>query len=171
MRGRSTPATRQAARSAGILGQNDSSFESSDAQRGDHWRWDGRTGRMHRTLADHGFPVSVFEKSRGVAGRMATRRAGNGLQFDHGAQYFTVSDQRFRSLCAVLERGWLRRGMGGQGALLENGMVRSTNEEKDRYVGVPGMNAVGKHLATDLTIHTADTRGCGNARRRILAAG
>jgi NADPH-dependent 2,4-dienoyl-CoA reductase/sulfur reductase-like enzyme len=50
-----------------------------------------------RTLADHGLPVTVFEKSRGVGGRMATRRSDNGAVFDHGAQYFTVRDQRFQN--------------------------------------------------------------------------
>ena len=33
-----------------------------------------------RTLADHGLPVTVFEKSRGVGGRMATRRSANGVR-------------------------------------------------------------------------------------------
>jgi predicted NAD/FAD-dependent oxidoreductase len=35
-----------------------------------------------RTLADHGLPVTVFEKSRGVGGRMATRRSDDGVMFD-----------------------------------------------------------------------------------------
>jgi predicted NAD/FAD-dependent oxidoreductase len=41
--------------------------------------------------------VTVFEKSRGVGGRMATRRAG-AVGFDHGAQYFTVRDDAFRRM-------------------------------------------------------------------------
>ena len=31
-----------------------------------------------RTLLDHGLAVTVFEKSRGVGGRMATRRTAEG---------------------------------------------------------------------------------------------
>ena len=31
-------------------------------------------------------PVTVFEKSRGLGGRLATRRIGR-MAFDHGAQY------------------------------------------------------------------------------------
>ena len=49
-----------------------------------------------RTLLDHGFKVSVFEKGRGPGGRMSTRRTEDELQFDHGAQYFTVRDRLFR---------------------------------------------------------------------------
>ncbi|MDP4994095.1 MAG: FAD-dependent oxidoreductase, partial [Burkholderiaceae bacterium] len=47
-----------------------------------------------RTLAQAGWQVSVFEKSRGFGGRMSTRRSQFG-DFDHGTQYFTVRDPRF----------------------------------------------------------------------------
>ena len=39
-------------------------------------------------LQQGGLEVSLFEKSRGPAGRMSTRR-GDDWQCDHGAQYFT----------------------------------------------------------------------------------
>ena len=38
-----------------------------------------------RTLQDHGMTVKVFEKGRGVGGRMSTRRINGGATFDHGA--------------------------------------------------------------------------------------
>ncbi|MEM7652453.1 MAG: FAD-dependent oxidoreductase, partial [Pseudomonadota bacterium] len=48
-----------------------------------------------------GHSVTLFDKSRGVGGRMATRRSDHG-SFDHGAQYFTVRDGRFvQADCAV----------------------------------------------------------------------
>lgn len=50
-----------------------------------------------RTLMQAGHEVTVFEKSRGVGGRMSTRQTEFG-SFDHGAQYFTVRDDRFRTL-------------------------------------------------------------------------
>ena len=49
-----------------------------------------------RTLAQAGHHVTLFEKSTGVSGRMATRESPFGT-FDHGAQYFTVRDARFAS--------------------------------------------------------------------------
>jgi len=48
------------------------------------------------TLDDHGFNVTVFEKSRGPGCPMSTRRTENNLRFDHGAQYISVRDDRFR---------------------------------------------------------------------------
>ena len=47
-----------------------------------------------RELSDAGWRVTVLDKGRGVGGRMATRRTG-GARFDHGAQFFTVRDERF----------------------------------------------------------------------------
>ena len=41
-----------------------------------------------------GHRVSVFEKSRGVAGRMCTRKTAE-WECDHGAQYFTARDPAF----------------------------------------------------------------------------
>ena len=80
-----------------------------------------------RTLADHGFPVTVFEKSRGVGGRMATRRTADGLRFDHGAQYFTARDDRFRRYV----ESWMHDGVvkpwRGRIVVLDQGRV---TEEK-----------------------------------------
>ena len=49
-----------------------------------------------RTLVQAGHRVTLFEKSRGLGGRMSTRRTEFG-GFDHGAQYFTVRDARFET--------------------------------------------------------------------------
>lgn len=105
-----------------------------------------------RTLADHGFPVTVFEKSRGVGGRMATRRAETDLRFDHGAQYFTVHDQKFERYV----RSWLEDGAvaswQGRIVAIEHGEVKEENQGVDRYVATPGMNAVCKRLAIGLDV-------------------
>jgi predicted NAD/FAD-dependent oxidoreductase len=47
-------------------------------------------------LRDRGLRVLVLEKSRGLGGRAATRRRGEG-RIDHGAQFFTARDARFRA--------------------------------------------------------------------------
>ena len=40
--------------------------------------------------------VTLFEKSRGVGGRMATRR-NFPYYFDHGAQFFTADSREFKA--------------------------------------------------------------------------
>lgn len=107
-----------------------------------------------RTLADHGCDVVVYEKSRGAGGRMATRRADPGLQFDHGAQYFTVKDPRFaRYVAAWVEDGIVAR-WDGRVATLSRAILGEPRGSIERYVAVPGMSAVCKHLARELTIRT-----------------
>ncbi|SMP71675.1 hypothetical protein SAMN06265222_11496 [Neorhodopirellula lusitana] len=105
-----------------------------------------------RTLSDHGFDVKVFEKSRGLGGRMATRRADDTLRFDHGAQYFTARDSNFKRYV----RSWTQDGVvqpwQARIAVLESGKVQEFKQGTERFVAVPGMNAIGKHLATNLQI-------------------
>jgi photolyase PhrII len=105
-----------------------------------------------RNLQDHGLDVTVFEKSRGVGGRLATRRAASGVFFDHGAQYFTVKDCRF----ARYVRSWLETGLvqPWQGRIVEvkGGQVVGDKSSQERYVGVPAMNSIAQHLASELKL-------------------
>ncbi len=105
-----------------------------------------------RTLADHNIAVTVFEKSRGLGGRAATRRDGP-FHFDHGAQYFTVRDPRLLPYV----HSWHQRGLIApwQGALAvrDGDGWRSAKEGVRRWVAVPGMSALGRHLGDDLTVH------------------
>ena len=56
-----------------------------------------------RTLADHGLEVTVVDKGRGVGGRLATRRLGDGSSFDHGATLFEPVTASFRQRLATWE--------------------------------------------------------------------
>jgi predicted NAD/FAD-dependent oxidoreductase len=106
-----------------------------------------------RTLQDQGHRVTVFEKSRGPGGRAATRRI-NELQFDHGAQYFTARDPAFqRSVAAWCERGLVMTWNGRIGRVCHD-RIEPEDDERERFVGVPGMSAIGKHLAASLTVRT-----------------
>ncbi|MDD3354133.1 FAD-dependent oxidoreductase [Zoogloea sp.] len=98
-----------------------------------------------------GLEVLVFDKSRGVAGRMSTRR-GEGWQCDHGAQYFTARDPGFRAEVARWQAAgvaavWQPRlaVMGGSGA-------HQPDAGLERFVGVPRMTAPARHLADGLDL-------------------
>ena len=49
-----------------------------------------------KALQQAGHDVVIFEKSRGIGGRLATRRA-EPFYFDHGVAAFTASDDDFQS--------------------------------------------------------------------------
>jgi predicted NAD/FAD-dependent oxidoreductase len=107
-----------------------------------------------RTLADSGSHVTVFEKSRGMGGRMATRRAESGLQFDHGAQFFTVRDPRFQRLLNSWQADGIVQPWKGRIVSLRNGTVEYEKTPTNRFVATPDMNAVCKQLARDLDVRT-----------------
>ena len=105
-----------------------------------------------RTLQDHGFKVTVFEKSLGCGGRTATRQVEPRIRFDHGAQYFTARDPHF----ARYVEAWIQQGVvaewTGRVVEVEKGEVRPKSDQPQRYVGTPGMTAVARHLAADLPV-------------------
>ena len=99
---------------------------------------------------------SACSRSRAAWAVDAPRDTRGPWRFDHGAQYFTVRDPRL----APLIRSWHQRGVIAQwqGALAvrENGEWQSAKTGVRRWVAVPGMNALGAHIALDLdvTLHT-----------------
>jgi predicted NAD/FAD-dependent oxidoreductase len=99
-----------------------------------------------RTLVQAGHRVTVFEKSRGFGGRMATRRTEFG-GFDHGAQYFTVRDHRFaRALLTAqnVVRPW---SVSTVRVLDEFGHVLASAPPptEPHFVATPGMSALVSH--------------------------
>ena len=101
-----------------------------------------------------GHAVVVFDKGRGVGGRTSTRRA-DPTGFDHGAQYFTARDPRFRRVVDLwVEEGIVAPWEGRLAVLDEPGEVRAREERagEERFVGVPGMNAMAKRIARDLDV-------------------
>lgn len=102
-------------------------------------------------LNSKGFVTKIFEKSRGFGGRSATRRE-NALQFDHGAQYFTVQHEAFRKKVEQWIKQDVVRIWDGKIVSIKNGSIHAINETSVRYVGVPGMNAMAKALAEALDI-------------------
>jgi predicted NAD/FAD-dependent oxidoreductase len=98
--------------------------------------------------------VRIFDKSRGVGGRMATRRT-DAVAFDHGAQYFTIRDERFRAaLDTAKADGVIQPWTGAMVTLPEGDPAAQSAVDTTRYVGSPSMNALAKVLATGLDIQT-----------------
>ncbi|HEY0843959.1 MAG TPA: FAD-dependent oxidoreductase [Noviherbaspirillum sp.] len=115
----------------------------------------GLTAARH--LAANGHRVTVYERNAGVGGRMGTRQTELG-GFDHGAQYFTASSEAFRRTVA----GWRKAGWvapwNGRLVTLESGKAnpagRASARTGQRLVAVPGMAALGEHLAEGIDVRT-----------------
>lgn len=121
-------------------------------------RWDtivvgaGISGLLAaRELKANGLRVLVVDKGRGVGGRLSRRRTPVGV-YDHGAQYFTASEARF----VALVEEWLEQGLvreWAQGFALQDGSLKVNGVQ--RFIGVGGMNAFSKMLASDLDVLTS----------------
>lgn len=96
-----------------------------------------------RVLSGGGLSPVIFDKSRGVGGRLATRRAEGGLQFDHGAPAIAAHEPMFAAEVQAATRA---------GALTAWPDAGPTS-----YVGQPGMSGFARHLALGLDLRHAET--------------
>ncbi len=117
----------------------------------------GLTGLSAALLLQHrGLEVTVFEKSRGPGGRLASRRVRDGSA-DMGAQYFTVRDPAFLR--------FLEQHAGPDSFALWQGRFgyqKAADQwepfpDQKRYVGTPRMTAISRSLAANVNL-VAETR-------------
>jgi renalase len=112
-----------------------------------------------RRLQARGHSVVVYERNAAVGGRMGTRQTELG-GFDHGAQYFTASSERFRKEVAAWRKaGWITPWSGTL-VTLDHGSAKPAGRSMvkgQRLVAVPGMAALGERLAHGLDVRTEQT--------------
>lgn len=107
-------------------------------------------------MQEAGCLVTVYEKSRGPAGRMSTRKT-EALQCDHGARFFTASDTLFKREVADWQQAGLAALWTGRFARHDGRSLTLVGVDAGRYVGVPGMNSIGHALARRLSLRTEAT--------------
>ena len=98
--------------------------------------------------------VTVFEKSRGVGGRMATRYTED-YKFDHGAPFFTARSQNFQKFI----KAQTSQGIVG---LWDKKVITLEKDKKPKdriwfephYIGTPNMNSLCKDAANGLSVVT-----------------
>ena len=96
--------------------------------------------------------VQVFEKSRGVGGRMSTRYA-DPYQFDHGAQYFTARSEEFQSFLKPHIKSGLIKEWHPKVVTLElDEKPYKRDWFEPHYVAAPRMNMLCKNMAEDLDV-------------------
>jgi predicted NAD/FAD-dependent oxidoreductase len=104
-----------------------------------------------RLLADAGFRVVVFDKSRGMGGRCATKR-WEGHLVDHGAQYFTMRDEDFSRA--------VRLACGGDLLEIKAPIVDEAGLElpsEGRFFHAKGNSRLARALAEGLDVRTGVT--------------
>ncbi|KAF3441124.1 hypothetical protein FNV43_RR15035 [Rhamnella rubrinervis] len=108
-------------------------------------------------LGRNGVSVTLFESARGPGGRMSQRREvcedGEELFFDHGAPFFTASNNEVLGLVHEWEsRGLVAEWKGNFGSFdcISRKFIHVEQEATSkRYVGVPGMNSICRTLCQE----------------------
>ncbi|HKK57686.1 NAD(P)/FAD-dependent oxidoreductase [Marinobacter sp.] len=122
-----------------------------------------------RLLYNQGIDATVFEKSRGPGGRLASKRVSGGSA-DMGAQYFTIRNPAFLSfLEQYAGTGTFAPWQGQFGYQLGPDHWEAFPDEQ-RYVGVPRMTAFSRALSADVNLvaRTRIARLDGNHDGRSL---
>jgi predicted NAD/FAD-dependent oxidoreductase len=124
-----------------------------------------------RALHDCGHRVVVVDKAREPGGRACTRRVVDdeadrpefaSLAFDHGAQYFTARDRRFEREVERWHRARVAQVWHGRLATFDSEGREAVEDGVMRWVGVPGMSAIPRHLARGLDLR------CGQAVNALV---
>lgn len=114
-----------------------------------------------RILAKAGHEVTIFEKSSGFGGRMATRTAGknSGSKMDHGISMFSVESPEFNEFVTELQQKGIVKKWGQVISMYngENLIKQDPNpSDKPHYTAINGMNTIGKYLSryVDVKLNT-----------------
>lgn len=96
--------------------------------------------------------VTIFEKSRGFGGRIATRYSED-FEFDHGAQFFTIKTDKFQKFMQpLIDQGivdvWNAKFVEIDGNNITH--QKQWGLEYRHYVGAPRMNQICKYLASKI---------------------
>jgi renalase len=108
-------------------------------------------------LMQAGHTVTVFEKSKGMGGRMSTRYAkgDRSSKFDHGTPFISAQGSNFKAFVNEYEKlgllkKWTNKFMYEDADTLTE--VSAIPSGGDLYVATNGMNSIGKHLSRPIDV-------------------
>lgn len=111
---------------------------------------------IHGALAlqAEGLRVELFDKSRGIGGRLATRR-GNDYRFDHGLSSWQILGEYTEKLTPELMQAEILKPWRIARTDSHDPTTWRNLDMEEAWIAPEGMTAIAKYLAQDLTIHRA----------------
>jgi photolyase PhrII len=104
-----------------------------------------------RSLMDQGHQVQVYEKTDKPGGRTAAISDAT-FAFDTGAQYFTVRDGRLQRYVRSWHMDGIVEPWQGKIMVAKAGRLSAEKKMTERWVGIPGMDAIAAHLSVGIDI-------------------
>jgi predicted NAD/FAD-dependent oxidoreductase len=111
----------------------------------------GLSGLTIATRLQKNAEVVVFEKARGVGGRMSTRYA-DPFYFDHGTQFFTARTKPFKQFLSPFLESGLVQEWKGKVITFDSGRKTDRLWFEPHYVAVPHMNSLCKYLSDQVQV-------------------
>jgi renalase len=106
---------------------------------------------LAENLKDHA-DVVVYEKARGVGGRMSTRYA-DPFYFDHGTQFFTARTRAFQNFIEpFIAKGLIAEWKGKVVTYQADKSLKDRLWFEPHYVAVPRMNSLSKQMAEGIDV-------------------
>ncbi|HET6432208.1 NAD(P)/FAD-dependent oxidoreductase [Dyella sp.] len=102
-------------------------------------------------LRQRGLSPVVFEKSRGIGGRLATRRTEHGDGYDHGAQFVTAREAGFTALLETLQHA------GAAATWSPRLPAQAPRPTHAWWIGTAGMSSLVRPLSASLDIRLRTT--------------
>ena len=103
-----------------------------------------------RELSEAGQSVCLLDKSKGLGGRIATRRAHQ-VRIDHGMRYWPSSEAIAPLVSELVAENVLKPWQVSVYEILQREVITPVeiDEKRPLYAAPEGMSAVGKYLAKD----------------------
>lgn len=109
----------------------------------------GLSGITVASIVKKKFHIDIFEKSRGVGGRMSTRKEPP-FVFDHGAQFFKIKTFDFMNFISELLTEKIIQPWNFKLAYFSKNdlkKIKVVRKKDNFFVGVPNMDSIVKYLS------------------------
>ena len=113
----------------------------------------GISGSTIAKLLSKKYSVEVFDKAKGIGGRSSNRRFKNNLSFDHGAQYISPKDTKFKRFLFSLKKTRIIKEWKGSHINLT---LKKKNYLK-KYIGYKKNNDISKFLLKGLKVNLSSS--------------
>ncbi len=106
----------------------------------------GLSGSTIANLLSKKFSIQIIEKAKGVGGRSSNKKVGKRISFDHGLQYYSTIDNKFKEYLNNLIRKKILKIW--EGNHLDFTFKNKVNSKK--VIGVKGNNDINKYLLRNI---------------------
>ena len=108
----------------------------------------GISGCTIANLLSKKYTVEIFDKAKGLGGRASNRRYKNNINFDHGLQYISPEDDKYKNFILKLKKKRVLKKW-------ESNHIDfnfSKNAKNSKYIGSKNNNDICKYLVKNLKV-------------------